>query len=734
MKLSKLFIENFMCHEVSYVDFSQFSSALIVGKVENNDLFSNGVGKSTIFKAIEYGLFNQADVNLEKIIRDDAQSCKITIDFYCNNQEYRLIRLRTKKNTTDISLFQRNAVEGDDSEVYCQNNMQVTNVKFWKDISGRRAADTEKELFKLVKLNFKSFRSTVHFMQNDFSGLATATPEKRKGILKEALNLSIYSKLEKIAKDQSSQITKDIDRHQTLIESLQDPDQDLKDLNDKLTAIEISLIEKNNIIEPLNSQLNILNVNLTDLISTHSVLESKFIELFNKQKNSLKEKEKLESSIKDYSDKKSNMIRHANEVIEDLKKIKEEQNNLQILDFSNIEKLNEVISSKKDLVSQYNANITNFLSKVSELKKPLEDGDVCKHCRQPISKEYRQNCQSQIDLDIKNCENEILKLKSEINTNNNEIKNLQLEANSLLLSRQKLDKILDKINSKNQELADKKLLHKECVKVLNSLQEDLKNKNEELIELQTQLENSSQEEANKIKNKIDQEKIKINEINQKISSLNKEIAHINNTKAIITHNIEQKKKDLDKKKNLNLNLKSLNNKYLLYPHVLQAFSSTGIPNLFIQNVLDDLQIEANTLLEQLKPGLQLSFLIEKTKSDGSDSDTLDILYYMNGKERQYDQLSGAQKLAVTFSLKLGLSFLLQKMIGTEIKFLLLDEIDQSLDKAGVDAFADIVKFFQKEYAILVITHNDRLKDKFSHAILVEQDINMISRAKVVSSW
>ena len=71
---------------------------------------------------------------------------------------------------------------------------------------------------------------------------------------------------------------------------------------------------------------------------------------------------------------------------------------------------------------------------------------------------------------------------------------------------------------------------------------------------------------------------------------------------------------------------------------------------------------------------------------------------------------------------------------TEIKFLLLDEIDQSLDKAGVDAFADIVKFFQKEYAILVITHNDRLKDKFSHAILVEQDINMISRAKVVSSW
>jgi hypothetical protein len=35
---------------------------------------------------------------------------------------------------------------------------------------------------------------------------------------------------------------------------------------------------------------------------------------------------------------------------------------------------------------------------------------------------------------------------------------------------------------------------------------------------------------------------------------------------------------------------------------------------------------------------------------------------------------------------------------------------------------------------LVITHNDRLKDKFSHAILVEQDINMVSKASVVSAW
>ena len=169
--------------------------------------------------------------------------------------------------------------------------------------------------------------------------------------------------------------------------------------------------------------------------------------------------------------------------------------------------------------------------------------------------------------------------------------------------------------------------------------------------------------------------------------------------------------------------------------VIQAFSSTGIPNIIIQNVLDDLQIEANGLLSQIKPEIQLSFSIEKTvEKTGDQADTLDIDYAVNGRDRYYEQLSGSQQIATVFALKLGLSFLLQKMIGTDIKFLLFDELDQPLDKSSVDYFADMVKFFQKEYTILVITHNDRLKDKFSHAILVEQDGNDVSRAKVVSSW
>ena len=205
MKPQRLYIKDFMCYDWAFIDFTEFSSALIVGKSEVNESESNGVGKTTIFRAIEYALFNYSDVILESIVRDDADSCKITLDFEVSGQIYRLARTRTRKGATDPSLYERTATDGLVDEVFHTDDYQpLFDEKYWKDISSRRAADTEKDLAKLLKVNLKSFRVFVHFMQHDFSGLATATPEKRKGILRDALNLAIYLKLEKMAKDKSS--------------------------------------------------------------------------------------------------------------------------------------------------------------------------------------------------------------------------------------------------------------------------------------------------------------------------------------------------------------------------------------------------------------------------------------------------------------------------------------------------------------------------------------------------
>ncbi len=267
--------------------------------------------------------------------------------------------------------------------------------------------------------------------------------------------------------------------------------------------------------------------------------------------------------------------------------------------------------------------------------------------------------------------------------------------------------------------------------VIEEYQQQIKVKDLEVQQLKEKINLSSSNTLNETLFLAEQE---YNALIGEEKQIDSQIKDYQNQNAVLAHSLNKCQEDILKKNELIRQNKELDKKSKIYPKVIEAFSSSGIPNLIIQNLLDELQNEANILLNNLKPGLQLQFVTEKENKKGASDETLDILYFIQGKERDYEQLSGAMKLSVNFSLKLGMSFLLQKMFDTKINLLLLDEIDQALDKAGVDAFADIIKFFQNDFTILVITHNDRLKDKFSSGILVEQNKDMISNARVVNSW
>jgi DNA repair exonuclease SbcCD ATPase subunit len=739
MRISRLYIENFSCYDNAYIDFNEFSSAILIGKKENNDDVSNGVGKTTIFKAIEYVLFNYSDENLEDLIRDDMDACSVTIDFIVSDQEYRVTRTRTRKGTTDLTLYKRTPSDGEILEVYHseKNDKQIPlhNKKYWEDISGRRSADTEKDLGKLLKINVKSFRVFVHFVQHDFSGLTTATPEKRKALLREAMNLVIYPKLEKLAKEKLGLISKEIDKFNLMVETLGDPDNVITELNQKIIKTDTDLSEhllKLGDLEIVKSQFA---DSINKLINEHAGLEKKFSALLTKEQSLNGEKVRSEISVKEYTTKKANIVLAAKEVLTEIKALEETQLKLVELDFNKIDVLSEQIISNKEEIAKLNLTIQNNTVRFEKIKKPIPADGECEECRQPISPEHRLICQEKLNqeqdtlhIDISNCAAMVMRLKTS-NVNS------QQEISKLTLSKQHLESVNTKIANKKREVSDKKEQYEEYKTLLDKFIAELSDKNKQLEQVAEELKNSSLDEAKILQKQIQKEKTDLAVLINEANVINKEIAALNSGKAIFQHDLNKKVEDKRKKIDYAKHLKDLEDRAVMYPTVIQSFSSTGIPNLIIQNVLDDLQDESNKLLSQLKPGMQLSFSIEKKiEKTGEQADTLDINYTVNGKKRYYQALSGAMKLAVTFSLKLGLSFLLQKLAGVDIKFLLFDEIDESLDKASTDSFADIVKLLQKEYKVLVISHNDRLKDKFAHAILVEQDTNMVSKAQVVSSW
>ena len=236
---------------------------------------------------------------------------------------------------------------------------------------------------------------------------------------------------------------------------------------------------------------------------------------------------------------------------------------------------------------------------------------------------------------------------------------IQKNINDLQASKQNLIRLNDQIIALENEVKEKKNLHSEYTLSASKFDNDLKQKQQQLHIVKQELSQSSIKEAELLKKQIEILKNDLSTLTAKISLLAKEIAQFNNNKAVSKHNIDQKTNDKIKKINLKQELLSLQNQASKYPAVIQGFSSSGIPNLIIQDVLDDLQIESNQLLDLLKPGLQLSFLIEKDNEEHSD--TLDIKYNINGKERYYEQLSGAMKLAVSFS-KIGIIFRATKEI------------------------------------------------------------------------
>src|ERR1700722_15011468 len=400
----------------------------------------------------------------------------------------------------------------------------------------------------------------------------------------------------------------------------------------------------------------------------------------------------------------------------------------------NFEKLqNDIIELSSSVVEKL-ALQKNVEMILKDLGTPLPKDGICKHCRQPITDEHRRACMEQIDQEIEEYSKQQISLDTEI-------KNLRLRESALNkdksayeLHEKELVSFRNSLEIKRKEIEHKRALYTEYTESADKNKVSLDDKSAQFDKLKkTQFMQSADEYTN-LKTDISNVKTKIFSFSKEIDDISKLLSSLSNNKAILLHKKDERTSDIEKIKSIKENIKVLEDKFSLHQKVVQAFGAAGIPALITHTILDDFQIETNNLLTQLRPGLQAQFSVIKDRDDGDQEDTLDITYLLNGYELEYDQLSGAQKLIASLCLKLGLASVIKKRLGTDIKLLLIDEADQSLDDGILEAFEDSIKKLQKDFKILVITHNKELKEKFSHAILVEQDENLVSTAKVVNTW
>lgn len=735
MKPLYLHISNFTCHSVSEIDFTSFSSALIIGQKNNSERKSNGVGKTSIFKAIEYVLFNQVrdplqekDVILEDLLLEGAEKCRVIFDFAIDDSIYRVVRSRTIRNVSDLSFYRRSTVQNG-----CNAHTADTDKQLWTDISSRRTQDTEADLIKIIKIHHKAFINTAYFMQFDFgSGLAAATPTHRKAILRETLDLLVYAKLEKVAKTNLDNLSKEIEKKRTILSALGNPEKDKDNLSEQYQLVNIELNKKQEEYDALNFHFTQWKQALDTHKAEKNRLLDQYTSVLSKQTTLQSEINSIISSINEYKNKKQDIQTSAMTSVAEIKKYQKIKEPLETIDFTQIEQLKSDNAEANIKYATIKTQLTGLQLQLDELSIPLPSDGTCKHCRQPLSEEHRQAC-------LKDIEQQTLSIKMKMKALREEAAAIVQQQTTCMATLKDLEykhrtfnDAISQISSLDKQINSKKELYNEYVSAKNKFQADLDIKTKELESVKVEIQSSSGPELEKLDNEIKNIEREVIDYNNKCLIANRACNELRVKKDVLLHNIEEKQKLINQKNELLESITELETKSAMYPSVIQSFGSTGIPALIIQNMLEDLQTETNQLLMQLHPGLQLSFQIEKIKDDGTKDDTLEIEYFLNNKPRKYSMLSGGQKVCAMFSLKLGLSFLLQKMLGSQISLLLIDEIDQPFDDDGVDAFANIIKYFQKEFTTIVITHRNSLKEQFRNIILVEQNQDMISSAKLLS--
>lgn len=713
----RLQLENFCRHGISDISFKDFSSAIIIGKNKGNSKFANGVGKSTIFYAVEYVLFNKVPFStLERAIRKGTDFCKVSFDFRSafDGDVYRIIRSKNKQAGSEVRLFKQN----DNS---------------WDDITQRRNADTEKEIAKLIKINYRAFCDSVLFSQSDLSGIASLTPRERKLSLKDALQLNVYSKYEKATKKLSDDLVKEIEKCRTIRSTLGNPAKDIVAFESEILTISQFILDKNKSLDLFKAKISDESERMISMANRIECFERESKESIIRQKSIHSEMESASLCIRDYKNKISDLVKSGKLLSEEIESVEKKIQAATKLVAINKKIYTSEIENISQLIIDKKSSCNSLQLEIKDLKIPLPMGKICKSCRQKVNFSDPLACQKEIDgqiankeLELAHAQNQLLSLESELKKTKGLLKEhdeaeLVVSSNSAHLSANK------------KEIQDKQLLYKEYCTLLEKNNLLFSNKQVELVELKNNAD-AINEHSNLKNQLISIQKSHTNNI-LLLENLNKTMVELLNNKAVLSHKIEEKNKDIEKINKCIEQISLLDKKFSLHQKVVQAFGPDGIPALITHTILDDYQLESNSVLSKLRPGLQLKFSVIKDRDDGNQEDTLDISYIIDGDDdMEYEQLSGAQKLLVSLSLKLGLASIIKKRLGTELKFLLIDEIDQSLDEGTVEAFEAAIKELQKEFKILVITHNNELKDKFNHAILVEQDENFISTAKVVNFW
>lgn len=303
--------------------------------------------------------------------------------------------------------------------------------------------------------------------------------------------------------------------------------------------------------------------------------------------------------------------------------------------------------------------------------------------------------------------------KDLINTKKDELDSLTKEYNSkhelILIARNNLDKIEKEINRFSKlsgvkcptchqmvtgEYVD--TISKSYISEQNEFQLIIQTNQKDTAELNSQIKD--------VKNSIDNYQNIINKINTELKLKEQNIRSINNDIAKIKKdilNVDNKKEDKVDKSKYELKLVGLNNAIKIreeWSESVDYWYNIFSPKSLLRSAIIRKYIAIlSDIFEYYISKLYNNEILAKiTISDDGD---IDINIYYNGYETNYWQMSSGERKRIDISMMLSLYEFNSYINPNMPKFLIMDELLDSLDPIGIDSVIDTLVDVQKRHNI-----------------------------------
>lgn len=711
MKPISIFLKNYKSYgdEGTLISLEERNVKLLLGV--------NGSGKSSIVDSIIWCLTGRSLCSVDEVVnRKNKSNCEVEFIF------------KIQKNTYSISRYRNHELHANKILLY----------KNGKNISSLKQTETQNLIYSIIDVNYDTIVSSIILSSETYSSFLRSTISERLKTFDGILSMKIVNrwletakKLRKPISEKIEQLYEKKNRMEVGIETLT---KNIEDYEDKVKDILLKLKEdKIQKKEHLQKTEKILN----KLKKIDFVEELKKNEEYYKV---IKNNADIDIKIKAEEERKQNnknlleelySLKNKKEEYEKIDYVKELENikNYSIIKQNNSTLENKILTLKGNLKDpsfkeERIAEIEELI-KVNEKRfKTLNVKSVCYTCGKELNEEENKKLLEETRKKEKDLKEELvlnnLNLSTIIKDNElitAEIKDLKNALQELpIKSKYKedfLNNIKDEINSIEKKIS---LLKAEIIQKDNSNKEiDERIKDLKAEKIQDDLENPmyTKEFLENIKDEIKKEKKNYEEIKNKLVVI-EEKAKSSYDKNFVTDIKSKIKKLKDGKKTEEEKIKKVmvEDNHYSYLITLLSNKNQGFKKFLIGRMIDPFNVEINKYVP-----LFFDYEVE-VSFDKNLTETIKV----EGEKVSFKTFSLGEKTRLEIAISFSLFMLGKMFFSSSINFMVFDEIlDGKLDKEGLSRVINIVDNFSKNNSIIVISHDERMKDYLHNHIKVNKD-------------